>query len=135
MNRFVLKGIKETKEFLSSLGSACAFDTETTALKYTQLEVEGISFADGKVAGYIDLVDNKDFDQLITLVKDYFDKNCTTIICHNIVFDMKVMYKYGIDLRGKKLYDTMVADHLIDERRRHGLKFLAQNLLGKEVIS
>ena len=134
MNRVVLKKFKETEDFLRTLGTAVSFDTETTDLKYTKLELEGISFCDGKQACYIDLVDNNDFYPILCAVKDYFER-ATTIVAHNIVFDMKVLHKYGIDLRGHKLYDTMVADHLLDERRRHGLKYLASTLLGKEVIS
>ena len=134
MDRAILKGVQETKDFLDTLGANVAFDTETTALKYTELELEGISICDGQKACYIDLVDNFDSSEVIAAVAMFFD-SVDTIVCHNIVFDMKVLYKYGIDLRDKKLYDTMVGDHLIDETRRHGLKFLAQHLLGHEVIS
>jgi len=149
MDRQVLKRVMDVAEFLSGMGTSVAFDTETVdprpktvgrthdkigALTYTILELEGISFCDGKSACYIDLVDNNEKEVILKVVRDFFKYQCKTVVAHNIVFDMKVLYKYGIDLRGHKLYDTMVADHLLDERRRHGLKALASELLGKEVI-
>lgn len=135
MNRIVLKKWLEVKDFLLLLKPAVAFDTETTDLKYTKLDLEGISLCDGTNACYIDLVDNNDRIPILSTLREYFYERCTTVIAHNIVFDLKVLYKYGIDLRGHKLYDTMVADHLLDENRRHGLKHLASSLLGKEVIT
>ena len=133
MIRKVLKTEEEVKEFLKDFGPNFAFDTETTGLKYMTLEIEGISLCDGKKACYIDLINNQDFSLIISLLKALFMET-NTIIAHNIVFDMKVLHKYGISLEDKKIYDTMIADHLIDENRRHGLKYLAENILGKETL-
>ena len=127
MERYVIRNELELTNFLVEFGPNIAFDTETTSLIYTELELEGISMCDGKKACFIPFINEKILTALATMFK-----NANTIIAHNIVFDMKVMYKYGIDLRGGKLYDTMVADHLIDERREHGLKYLAKEFLGVE---
>jgi DNA polymerase-1 len=54
------------------------------------------------------------------------------IIAHNIAFDLKVLRKLGILTDHNRLYCTMVADHLLDEEREHGLKKLARSILGKE---
>ena len=128
MKRYVIESPAELAEFLKDFGSSFAFDTETTSLKYTELEIEGISLCDGKKACYIDFTVCV-FQDFYVALSNLF-KGASTIIAHNIVFDMKVLHKYGIDLNGRKIYDTMIADHLINENREHGLKFLAKHILG-----
>jgi len=132
MIRKVLKTEDEVKEFFTDFGKSFSFDTETTSLKYTELEIEGISFCDGKKACYIDLIDNVDKYLILKFLKTIFEQ-ASTVVAHNIVYDMKVLHKYGISLEDNKLYDTMIADHLINENRQHGLKHLSEKLLGKEV--
>ena len=133
MDKVVLKTEAEVKEFFTVFGKSFAFDTETTSLKYMELEIEGISFCDGKKACYIDLINNSDFDTIIAFIRTVFVQ-ANTIIAHNIVYDMKVLHKYDISLEGKKIYDTMIADHLINENRKHGLKDLAERLLGHPTL-
>lgn len=135
MERTILKTKKEVELWFQGKGTQFAFDTETTALKYTELELEGISFANQHGACYIDLVNNPQIDGILEFLRFHFDNALTLIIAHNIVFDMKVLHKYGIKCYHLKLYDTMVADHLIDENRRHGLKFLAEEILEKRTVS
>ena len=132
MKRFVLTNIEELKEFLSDFKTSAAFDTETTSLKYIDLEVEGISLCDGNKACYMDLTTypSKTITKIFSLIFGHLN----TIVAHNIVYDMKVIHKYGISLKDKKIYDTMVADHLINENREHGLKFLAKHILGYEEV-
>ena len=110
-----------------------SFDTETSDLQYSVLQLEGISICNGTSSLYIDLFENPEFDRIIELLRLFF-KSVEIVIGHNLVFDLKVLHKYGIDCNHCQLYDTMVADHLIDENRRHGLKFLAGTILGEETI-
>jgi len=157
MEKYIIKTEEELKQFLEGFGKSFSFDTETTSkeieefrdrfgrerdlpeelekqgLDYCLLEIEGLSLCDGRKACYIDLVNNKNITSLLSLLKPVFN-NASTIVAHNIVFDMKVLHKYGVSLEGKKIYDTMIADHLILETRKHGLKFLAKELLGKEEV-
>lgn len=46
------------------------------------------------------------------------------IVGHNIKFDLLWLLRFGIDLTEIPLYDTMVAEHLIDENRPKGLEEL-----------
>jgi DNA polymerase-1 len=131
MERKILKTLEEVECFFKNFGKSFSVDTETTSLKYTELEIEGISFCDGNKACYINLIDNHYQQDILQFLKTIFE-GANTIVAHNIVYDMKVLHKYGISLEGKKIYDTMIADHLIDENRQHGLKYLAETLLGKE---
>lgn len=43
-----------------------------------------------------------------------------TIIAHNLKFDIKWLWKLGIDTDGKDLFCTMVADYLLNGQRRVG---------------
>jgi DNA polymerase-1 len=145
MERQILKTLTEVQTFFTDFGKTYAWDTETTGLKYMQLEIEGASFYDGVKACYIPFMyryniktspsvywTNPETNDILKFLKPIFE-TAKTSIAHNIVFDMKVIYKYGISLEGVKIYDTMIADHLIDEYRSHKLKDLAKNILGADV--
>jgi DNA polymerase I-like protein with 3'-5' exonuclease and polymerase domains len=121
--------IEYTKDFDWNIFS---FDTETTSLKFTELELEGISCCNDGKSFYIDLINNKETFSIISFLKSKFE-NASTIIAQNIVFDLKVMYKYNIIINCQ-LYDTMIADHLLNENRPHGLKHLAKTFLGVNTI-
>lgn len=134
MNKTIIKTLNELKEYAPCFNwGVFSFDTETTGLDYYTLELEGMSFCDGKNAFYIDLIDNPDFNMIIAYIHELFKSN-HILICHNIVFDLKVLQKYGI-VPKRGLYCTMVADHLINENRRHGLKSLVEELFGYDTIS
>ncbi|NPB08885.1 MAG: DNA polymerase I [Thermodesulfobacteria bacterium] len=54
---------------------------------------------------------------------------------HNIKYDLILLKRHGIDLRGLE-GDTMVASYLLDPtRRQHGLDELAEEILGHQMIS
>lgn len=136
MERSVLRTLTEVQEWFSNNSvRKIALDTETTALRYSELKIEGISIYNGENACYIDLIDNHSADDIIDIVKEQLTTVTKVLICHNAVFDLKVLYKYDIKLDHVKLYDTMIADHLLDENRRHGLKHLAKDILGHDTES
>lgn len=160
VTKTIIKDVDSLKNFLISKfisKKPHSFDTETTsadirkfrkenglskplpksidlqALNYYYLEMEGMSLYDGENACYIDFENNPGFiEKAIPILKEFFEKSTGSIIAHNIAFDMKVLKKYGISLENRKIYCTMVADHLLDEEREHGLKKLAKELLGQE---
>ena len=122
---------------------AIAFDTETTSLRQDELEITGISFSDGEHSFYAPIVSSltpKECNVKITPIKlqiilnNYFSNKDLLIIAHNWVFDARVLAKIGVDISSHKCFDTMVADHLIDENRAHGLKYLVTNILGMPVV-
>ncbi len=135
MERQVARTLQETKQYLTKLQcEAFSFDTETTSLSYYDLQIEGISFCDGNIGVYIDFLNNPETGEILHWLKfNIFDK-CKLLMAHNIVFDLKVLQKYGITFSGE-LFDTMVAAHLIDETQEKGLKKLAEKNLGVETIN
>lgn len=130
INRKVINSLDHAEAFNWSF---FAFDTETTSLKQTVLEITGLSLCDGVNNYYLPLTEANRLEEL-NRFKDLVTI-CGHLIGHNIVFDLRVLAKYGVTFNHKvtKLFDTMVAHHLIDENSRHGLKFLTRELLNKEV--
>lgn len=124
-----VKRLAETYDF-----TTISFDTETNSVHgapapYTDLVIEGLSIYNGKEAFYCDLFENPQTQEILELFKHIFSTKVKTLICHNIVFDLKVLYKYGITCNHLKIYDTMIADHLLNEEGEHGLKYLANSVL------
>ena len=111
-----------------------SLDTETSglnsedALRYDKLKLDVITLYDGKESIYIECNPGT-----IEYTKTYFKSflnNSNLVICHNIVFDMKVLHKYNISLRDCEWFDTIVAYHLIDENDYNiGLKDLSTKFL------
>lgn len=104
-----------------------AFDLETTALDVHSCGILGIalSVAVGK-AYYLAFTDNEAYNQkIIDTLKPLFEDSSIEKIGHNLKFDIKVLKRYGISVRGR-LHDTMVADYvLFPNRKKHGLKLLS----------
>jgi DNA polymerase-1 len=113
--------------------SICAFDFETTALSYLDLDLVGVSFWNGTDGCYVDyqLAHNDMKPYVLEALETALSK--VEILCaHNVEFELRVLRRIGVEYKGK-IYCTKVGDHLIDETRRngrHGLKYLAGHILG-----
>lgn len=134
MNRTVLKTSKDVKAWFNNDITILSFDTEGTSLRMSEFELEGMSFCDGYRTAYIDLVNNEDKEAILKIVRAHFAAVLSTLIGHNLAFDLKVCVKYSIPFKHLKLYDTMTAQHLINEEESLGLKDLAKKYLGQETV-
>ena len=115
-------------ELVNSNDKPVVLDIETTGLNprkdaitqivLAQPSTEGAIIFDGKFAPYL--------------------KNIRVpLVLHNFRFDYAFLYYNGIDLRDKKMHDTMLLHHLLDENKRHGLDSIVQEKYGdnyKEVF-
>ncbi len=110
--------------------SEICFDTETTGLDVNQVELVGISFAyKTSEAYYIPFPENFDEAQiLVNEFKPLFENSAIGKIGQNIKFDMAILKRYDIEIKGK-LFDTMVAHFLIQPDMRHGMNVLAETYL------
>ncbi len=127
-----------TKLFLQNLmkqKSVC-FDTETTGLNPITAELVGIAFSWEVGKGfYLPFPENKDEAQeLIELVRPFFDDSTIQKIGQNLKYDIKVLKKYGISVKGK-LFDTMLAHYLINPDMRHNMDVLAETYLNYTPVS
>lgn len=111
------------------------FDTETTSLNELSAQLVGISFSYEPGKGYY-LPFPKDFEEakaLIEEIRPFFDSEEILKIGHNLKYDYKVLYKYGITPKGK-LFDTMIAHYLLNPELRHGMDFLAETYLNYKPV-
>lgn len=98
------------------------FDTETTSLSFLEMECIGFSLATDKAACYV-IPDKPD-----NLIEYFMQLKGITLVMHNAVFDLKVLYKYGYE--PEKIFCTLTGAKLCDENRQHyNLKDLATDWL------
>ncbi|TVZ16702.1 DNA polymerase I [Maribacter sp. MAR_2009_72] len=126
------------KLFLQNLmkqPSVC-FDTETTGLNPITAELVGIAFSWEATKGfYIPFPDNKDETQkLLEELRPFFESETIEKIGQNLKYDIKVLDKYNIDVKGP-LFDTMLAHYLINPDMRHNMDVLSETYLNYTPIS
>ena len=144
------KNIENTQHFYQSLTSKIAFklflknllkqksvcfDTETTGLDPLRAELIGIAFSWEKAKGYyLPFPENKnDAQELIEQLRPFFETNDIIKIGQNIKYDIKVLSKYNIEVKGG-LFDTMIAHYLINPDMRHNMDILAETYLNYSPI-
>ena len=115
--------------------SVC-FDTETTGLDPITAELVGIAFSWEVGKGfYIPFTENKDEAQsLIEQLRPFFEAEHIEKIGQNLKYDIKVLSKYNIEVKGT-LFDTMIAHYLINPDMRHNMDVLAETYLNYTPIS
>ena len=127
-----------TKLFVGNLmkqASVC-FDTETTGLNPITAELVGIAFSWEKGKGfYLPFPENKDEAQeLIELLRPFFENEEIEKVGQNLKYDIKVLAKYNLEVKGK-LFDTMLAHYLINPDMRHNMDVLAETYLNYTPVS
>ncbi|HBY67658.1 MAG TPA: DNA polymerase I, partial [Flavobacteriaceae bacterium] len=127
-----------TKLFLQNLlkqKSVC-FDTETTGLNPLTAEMVGIAFSWETGKGfYIPFPEEKDEAQkIIEKLRPFFEAEDIEKIGQNLKYDIKVLAKYNVEVRGK-LFDTMLAHYLINPDMRHNMDVLAETYLNYTPVS
>jgi DNA polymerase-1 len=127
-----------TNLFLQNLmkqKSVC-FDTETTGLNPLTAELVGIAFSWEKGKGfYVPFPENKDeAQQIIETLRPFFESENIEKIGQNLKYDIKVLAKYNVKVKGK-LFDTMLAHYLINPDMRHNMDVLAETYLNYTPVS
>ncbi|NRD24312.1 DNA polymerase I [Winogradskyella litoriviva] len=127
-----------TKLFVKNLmnqASVC-FDTETTGLNPLTAELVGIAFSWEVGKGfYIPFPEDKTEAQaLIEILRPFFEAENIQKIGQNLKYDIKVLAKYNVSVKGK-LFDTMLAHYLINPDMRHNMDILAETYLNYTPIS
>jgi DNA polymerase-1 len=115
---------------------AVCFDTETTGLDAHIAELVGISFSyKPNEAYYIPVSENREeAQQLVDEFKPFFENESNLKIGQNIKYDLLVLKKYGVELKGH-LFDTMIAHFLIQPDMRHNMNVLAETYLNYSPVS
>jgi len=113
-----------------------AFDTETTGLNPFEHEIIGISFCmKQKEAYYLPLQGGYfTMEALQPFLIQIFEKEDSVKIAHNLKFDLRMLKKHGISIKGPT-FDTMIANYLLNPEGKHGLDYLSENLLSYKKVS
>ncbi len=109
--------------------SVC-FDTETTSLNPLEAELVGIAFSWETGKGfYLPFPEDQEESQnLIEELREFFENEHIEKIGQNLKYDIKVLDKYKVDVKGP-LFDTMIAHYLINPDMRHNMDVLAETYL------
>ncbi len=118
------------------LNTEVCFDTETSQLESTEADIVGLSFAvKPHHAWYIPCPENFEAaQQLLKRFEPIFLSESITKIGQNIKYDLNILKRYGLTLKGK-LFDTMLAHYVIDADLRHGMDYLSSIYLGYQPVS
>jgi DNA polymerase-1 len=109
--------------------SVC-FDTETTSLNTLEAKLVGISFSYEAGKGYYVPIPENDNEANLVLekFKPFFEHEAIEKIGQNLKYDIKVLKKYGVEVKGE-LFDTMIAHYLINPDMRHNMNVLSETYL------
>lgn len=112
------------------------FDTETTGLDQTDLQLVGIAFSTKTGNGrYIPFPANQhEALNLASKLKVVFEDPDIEKTGQNLKFDIGVLLKYNIRVMGK-LFDTMLAHYLLQPDMRHNMDWLAKTYLNYTPVS
>lgn len=129
---------KEIQNLISKLEQADAicFDTETTGLNPISAELVGLSFSIAEKEAYyvpIEAGQEKAKAQL-SLFSNLFSNPGKQFIAQNLKYDLAVLKKYGISIKGK-FFDTMIAHYLLEPDQKHNMDVLAENYLHYRPVS
>lgn len=127
----------EIEELLNLLNQheSISFDTETTGLNATQVELVGMSFclAESK-AYYVPVPEQQtEAQNLVNRFKSILENPSKKFIGQNIKYDMLMMRQYGVQIP-KPAFDTMIAHYLLEPDARHKLDYLAQAYLNYRMV-
>ncbi|RRJ91764.1 DNA polymerase I [Flavobacterium macacae] len=120
--KFLLQNLLKQK-------SVC-FDTETTGIDPLTAELVGISFSWEKGKGfYVPIPENQEEAQaVVAKFLPFFNSEEIEKIGQNLKYDLKVLAKYKVEVKGK-IFDTMIAHYLINPDMRHNMDILSETYL------
>lgn len=119
-----------------SLQEAICFDTETTSVDAVEAELVGLAFAYRKgEAFYVPVpADQAQAQAIVDEFRPVLENENIEKIAQNIKYDLMVLQRYGLTVKGK-LYDTMLAHYLIEPEKRHNMDILAEDYLNYTPVS
>lgn len=112
-----------------------AFDTETTGVDATTAELVGMSFAIKENEAYYVPVPamKNEAQKVVDRFRELLENGNIGKIGHNIKYDIMIMMRYGVEIKGE-IDDTMVAHYLLQPEMRHGMDYLAEVLMKYQTI-
>ncbi|WP_300829713.1 DNA polymerase I [uncultured Alistipes sp.] len=109
------------------------FDTETTGFDLFRDRIVGLSLAVEPHAAWYVPFPVEQQAEYAAILRPLFENESTAKIGQNMKFDIGVLHRLGIEVRGPK-YDTMILHYLIDPESRHNMNALAERYLNYKPI-
>ena len=125
--------LQELVAYLTTFAEFC-FDTETTGVDPNTCRIVGMSFAAEPFKAWYLPFGDANRAEYIKILSPLFENEAIAKIGQNIKFDLMVLAKLGIAVRGKRL-DTMLMHYLLDSESRHNMDFLAERYLNYSPIA
>ncbi len=112
------------------------FDTETTGLDANIANIVGASFSVQKgEAWYAPFPSERvQAEAQLQLFKPLFDKDSIQWIGQNIKYDLLILKRHGIEVKGS-IFDTMLAHYLIEPEGRRNMDLLSVKYLAYQPVS
>lgn len=126
------QSLKALVEQLSHHKELC-FDTETTGFDLYRDRIVGLSLAvEAHEAWYVEFTESNSA-AFAEVVRPLFESEHIVKVAQNMKFDIMVLRRLGIELRGEKI-DTMILHYLLDPESRHNMNYLAERYLRYQPI-
>ena len=122
-----------SQKFLSA--KTLSLDTETTGTDAMTAELVGLSFAVEEFEAYYIPVppEREEAQKIVDIFKPAYENPSSLKTGQNIKYDMLVLARYGVDMKGK-MFDTMVAHYVLQPELPHNMDALAEQYLGYSTI-
>jgi DNA polymerase-1 len=124
---------KDIQDLLQKLSSQkeISFDLITTNIDANEAELLGLTFAFKASEGYYipGPSEEESIKKWLDNFTEIFNDESKIWIGENIKFDLLILKRYGIDLKGK-LFDTTLAHYVIDSESRRNRNLLSAQYLG-----
>ena len=134
----MVEGNEEINKLLKHLltFNEICFDTETTGLDANIANIVGASFSVQKgEAWYVPFpADRHTAEAQLQLFKPLFDKESIQWIGQNIKYDLLILKRHGIEVKGS-IFDTMLAHYLIEPEGRRNMDLLSVKYLSYQPVS
>ena len=119
--------LREVVAEVARHGEFC-FDTETTGFDIFNDRIVGLSLAVVPHEAWYVPFREETTAEYAAIVRPLFEEERIAKIGQNIKFDLMVLRRIGVEVRGR-LYDTMILHYLIDPESRHNMNALAERYL------
>ena len=136
-----IEDLKRTIDLVSKYDTV-ALDLETTGLSYLDDSIVGIALSVREAQaiyislGHWDSGLKSQFDEVIQLLKPYFEDPNRTYVFHNAKFDTRFFRNVGIDIPEESVDDTLLEIFCSGELRQtgYGLKALAKDFYNHRMV-
>ena len=131
----LVESAAQLREVVAEVGryEEFCFDTETTGFDIFNDRIVGLSLAVEPFKAWYVPFKEENTPEYAEIVRPLFEDERIAKIGQNIKFDLMVLRRIGLAVRGPK-YDTMILHYLLDPESRHNMNALAAKYLNYKPI-